>query len=264
MPSTSDKEAKSSWQRLLAWYSEEDISEAQVAYSGGKDSTLVLDSAREALDDIKAIIIDAEVYPDREVKEAIERVKTLGVPFEVKKTSKLKEQEFCSNTDKRCYHCKLQLFASMDDDKTILEGTNATEVEGHRPGLEAVEEHARAPLLETGIDEEEVRAILKWRGFKVWDKPSFACLASRFPSGRELTEEKLKRIEKIEDQIFNLDVDQLRVRDLGDTARIEVWPEDVDKIIDNRERIVEWCKEEGYSYVSLDLEGYRTGSISGS
>lgn len=262
MPSTGDKDIKSTWQKLLDWYEKEDISEAQVAYSGGKDSTLVLDSAREVLDDIEAIIIDAEVYPDREVKEAIERVKSLGVPFEVKKTNKLKDEEFCSNTEERCYHCKLQLFSSMDDDKIILEGTNATEVEGHRPGVEAVGEHARAPLLETGIGEEEVRAILKWRGFDVWDKPSFACLASRFPTGRELTEERLKRVEKIEDRIFNLDVDQLRVRDLGDTARIEVWPKDVDKIMDNRERIVKWCKEEGYSHVSLDLEGYRTGSIS--
>lgn len=223
-----------------------------------------MDSAVKSLDNVKAIIIDAEIYPDREVKEAVKTVKTFDVPFEVIESSKLGNEDFRNNGDNRCYHCKVQLFSSLNHDKTILEGTNASEVKGHRPGLKAVKKYARAPLLETGISEQDVRDILRWRRHDVWDKPSFACLASRFPSGIKLTEKKLKVVENIEEKIFNLGVEQLRVRTLGETARIEVWTEDLDKIVNNREKIIMWCKDEGFKHVSLDLQGYRTGSISGS
>jgi len=112
------------------------------------------------------------------------------------------------------------------------------------------------------MEEEEIREILKWRGREVWDRPSFACLASRFPSGTELSEEKLKKVERLEDKIFELGVRQLRIRDFDEVARIEVWLEDMSKLLENREEIIGWFKEEGYEKVFLDLEGYRTGSIS--
>ncbi|MFP4050537.1 MAG: ATP-dependent sacrificial sulfur transferase LarE [Thermoplasmata archaeon] len=253
---------KKLWNKLLDWYAEENISEAVVAFSGGKDSTLVLISAMEVLEDIKAVIVDAEVYPEKEIENAVSLAERLGVNYEVIQTCKLEDERFASNPENKCYYCKKQMFDLLEDEGKILEGTNASEVKGHRPGFEAVKEHARAPLYELGIEEEDVRGILEWIGIEVWDKPSFACLATRFPTGERLTEEKLDRVERVEDGIFSFGVKQLRVRDFGNTARIEVWPEDMMVILENREKIIKSLKDEGYENIFLDLEGYRTGSIS--
>ncbi len=253
---------KRRWKDLLDWYEENAIKSALVAYSGGKDSTLVLDSALTALDEVEAVIIDDVMYPKREIEEAKRRAEELGAEYRTVRTSKLSNQKMKENPPDRCYHCKKELFQSIEGDGTILEGTNATEAEGHRPGLKAVKKYARAPLLESGIEEEEVRDILRWRGREVWDRPSFACLASRFPAGRELTEERLKRVERVENKLFDLGIEQLRVRDFEETARIEVWPRYMKKIIKNRDKVIKWLKNEGYDRIFLDLEGYRTGSIS--
>lgn len=257
-----ERKVRERWNDLLEWYEDNDIERALVAFSGGKDSTLVLDSALKAVEEVKAFIIDDFMYPDWEIEEAISRAEDFGVKYEIIETSKLSNKDLRGNLEDRCYHCKKELFGSINEEGTVLEGTNATEAEGHRPGLKAVKEYGRAPLLETGMREEEIREILKWRGRDVWERPSFACLASRFPAGRELTEERLERVERIEDKIFDLDVRQLRVRDFGDTARIEVWPEDMKKLLENREEILRWFEEEDYDKVFLDLKGYRTGSIS--
>jgi len=257
-----ERKVKSRWNDLLEWYEDNDIERALVAFSGGKDSTLVLDSAVEAVGEVKAFIINDVMYPDWEVEEAISRAEDIGAEYEIIETSKLSNRNLRENPENRCYHCKKELFSSIDEEGTVLEGTNASEVEGHRPGLEAVKKYGRAPLLETDMKEEEIREMLKWRGREVWDRPSFACLASRFPTGTELTEERLKRVEKLEDKIFDLGVRQLRVRDFGETARIEVWPEDMDKILEEREKVLGWFEGEGYEKVFLDLQGYRTGSIS--
>ncbi len=257
-----EERVKELWDRLIDWYHEEDIGKSIVAFSGGKDSTLVLISALEALDDVKAVIVDAEVFPEKETEEAVCLAEELGVEFEVIETEKLEDERFAENPENRCYYCKKQLFDLMNDERTILEGTNSSEVKGHRPGFEAVKERARAPLYEVGIEEEEVRDILKWKEINIWNKPSFACLATRFPPGEELTKDKLYRIERIEDEIFSLGVRQLRVRDFGDTARIEVWPEDMSIILENREKIIKLLKDDGYENIFLDLEGYQTGSIS--
>lgn len=257
-----EEKIESRWQDLLSWYEENEIDRAVVAFSGGKDSTLVLDSALEALEDVKAVIIDDKIYPEWEIEEAKRRAEDLEAEFKTIETSKLSNPDLRGNPSDRCYHCKKELFESIEEPGTVLEGTNATEAEGHRPGLEAVEEYGRAPLKETGLEEDEIREILRWRGREVWDRPSFACLASRFPTERELTEERLERVERVEKKLFDLGIEQLRLRDFGDTARIEVWPEDMNKVIDNREKIVKWMKEEDYDKLFLDLEGYRTGSIS--
>lgn len=251
------------WNDLLKWYEDEDIESAVVAFSGGKDSTLLLDSAMEGVKEVKAVIVDDEIFPEREIEEAVEKAEEMGADHEIKRIDHLNDSRFTSNPEDRCYHCKKEVFEELKKEgRVILEGTNASEVKGHRPGYRAVEEYARAPLLEVGLGEEEIRALLRKRGHDVWDKPSSACLATRFPSGSRLTKEGLKRVEGIEDKILGLGVKQLRVRDLGERAKIEVWPEDMDKIVDNREKIVKWLREEGYEKILLDLEGYRTGSIS--
>lgn len=257
------EKAKRLWEDLLDWYEEEEIQNTVVAFSGGKDSTLILDSAMNAVEELKAIIFDSEIYADWETRAAVEKAEDMGVDFEVREVKKLKDENFSSNPEDRCYYCKKQLFDELIDERgVILEGTNASEIKGHRPGFEAVKEHAKTPLVEVGLEDEDVRNILKWRGHDVWDRPSFACLASRFPTGRELTEERLRKIERVEEKIFDLGIDQLRVRDFGDEARIEVWEKDMEKILKNREKVINWLKDEGYERILLDLEGYRTGSIS--
>ncbi len=253
---------ESRWKDLLSWYEENDIDKAVVAFSGGKDSTLVLDSALEAVEDVKAVIIDDKMYPRWEIEEAKKRAEDLGAEYEMIKTSKLSNPDLKANPSDRCYYCKKELFESIEEPGTVLEGTNATEAQGHRPGLEAVEEYGRAPLKDTGLEEKEIREILRWRGREVWDRPSFACLASRFPAGRELSGKRLEKVERVERKLFDLGLSQLRLRDFGDTARIEVWPEDMDKVIENRDKIIEWLRKEDYDKIFLDLEGYRTGSIS--
>ena len=257
-----EKRIKELWDKLIDWYDQNHIEKAIVAFSGGKDSTLILLSAQEALDDVEAVIVDAEIYPERDTEYAVDLAEKIGIDYRVIETCKLKDRKFASNPENKCYYCKSDLFELLDDGRTILEGTNASEVRGHRPGFEAVKEYARAPLYEIGIEEKDVRDILRWKGIDVWDKPSFACLATRFPAGERLTEEKLERIERVENEIFSYGVKQLRVRDFGKTARIEVWPEDMNKILENREKIIKRLKDEGYENIFLDLEGYRTGSIS--
>lgn len=262
MVNLNESVARKLWNKLLGWYWKEGIQKAIVSYSGGKDSTLVLDSALEVVKDVKAVIVDAEVYPKREVREAVKRAEQLGAKWEVVRDSKLEDENFAKNGQNRCYYCKKKLLLLLENDATILEGTNASEVRGHRPGLRAVKEHAKSPLLEVGLGDKEVRGLLRWRGREVWNRPSFACLASRFPTGRRLTEGRLSRVERVEDRLFELGIKQLRVRDFGKMARIEVWPEDMSIIIENRAQVLKWLKEEGYKRILLDLEGYRTGSIS--
>ena len=256
------RDVENLWDKLLSWYEENDIREGVVSFSGGKDSTLVLDSAMEAMDDVKAVIFDSEFMAEADLSFAVKKVKDMDVEFDVIEVNVLDEDRIVENPEDRCYFCKMKMFEELKDEENILEGTNRSEVSGHRPGYQAVKEIARSPLLETGIGEEEVRMILKWRGHDNWNRASGSCLATRVPTGETIDQERLKRIERVEKRLSKFGYKQLRVRDHNKKAVIEVLPDEIDKLVKNREKIIERLKDEGYEKIYVDLMGYKTGPIS--
>lgn len=242
-----------------------------VAYSGGVDSTLLLKVAHDVLGD-RAVAVTAcsETYPGREIEEAARIAKELGVRHISITTCELEDGEFVANPPERCYFCKKELFSKLRglaDDfglKHVADGSNADDVKDFRPGMRAAAEFGvRSPLREAGLAKQEVRNLSRKLGLSTWDKPSFACLSSRFPYGTEITRENLTRIDRAENFLKGLGVRQLRVRHHGNLARIELEPSDMRLALDpaNVSRIVEEFKAIGYTYVTLDLEGYRSGSM---
>jgi uncharacterized protein len=244
---------------------------AAVAFSGGVDSTLLLAAAKEALGDrVIAVIGRSPTFPAREYSAALDLVKQLKVRFKVVDTDEISNPEFIANPPHRCYVCKNTLFnavketAAQNGIEYVIEGTNGDDVGDYRPGMIAAEElGVRAPLLDLGFSKGEIRALSREMGLPTWNKPSFACLSSRIPYGEAITRDKLKRIERAEDAVGKLGIRQLRVRDHGNMARIEVSPEDIPRLAEPEFRglLVELVKESGYKYVCLDLEGYRTGAM---
>ncbi len=244
---------------------------ACLAYSGGADSTFLACVAGEVLGEkFLAVTAASETYPERERREAEELAKKHGFRHVVVSTSELGIPGFKDNPPDRCYYCKRELFerlrkiAGREGLETLLDGQNADDVSDYRPGARAAEElGVLSPLKEVGLTKAEIRILSKERGLATWSKPAFACLASRFPYGQEISAEKLNRVGAAEEFLRSLGLGQLRVRDdQGTTARIEVPPEDIGELLgERREEIVTRFKELGYKYVSLDLEGYRTGSM---
>ncbi len=244
---------------------------ACLAYSGGVDSTFLACVAGEVLgENFLAVTAASETYPERERREAEEFAKKCGFRHMVVPTSELGIPGFSDNPPDRCYYCKKELFetlrkiAEREGIETLLDGQNADDVSDYRPGARAAEElGVISPLKDVGLTKAEIRALSRERGLATWSKPAFACLASRFPYGQEINAEKLTRVGAAEEFLRSLGLGQLRVRDdQGVTARIEVPPEDIEKLLgERREEIVKRFKELGYKYVSLDLEGYRTGSM---
>lgn len=240
-----------------------------IAYSGGVDSTLLAKVALDELGD-RALAVTAisETYPKQEVSKAEELAKMLGIRHEVIVSEELNLPEFSSNPTNRCYYCKQELFSklkSVAKEKGlnyVIEGSNFDDLNDYRPGMQAIKELGiRSPLLEARLTKDEIRQISKELHLPTWNKPSFACLASRFPYGTEITREKLRVIDEAETFIRELGVNQLRVRHHGKIARIEVSEEDMITILNNRKSIVEKLKSLGYNFVTMDLQGYRTGSM---
>lgn len=245
---------------------------AVVAYSGGVDSTLLLRIAREVLGDkVVAVVASSETYPESEIKAALRLARRMGVRVRQIKTEELTNPAFSTNPPDRCYYCKQELFSALKEVAAeeglsyVLDGANWDDRRDFRPGAKAARElGVRSPLQEVGLSKEEVRLLSRWLGLETWDKPSLACLASRFPYSVAINPENLKRVGQAELWLRKAGFRQVRVRHHGDEiARIEVMPEEIPLFFDprKRKRLVRRLKSLGYTYITLDLEGYRSGSM---
>lgn len=247
-----------------------DLGKVAIAFSGGTDSSLLVKVAMETLgaENVLAVTVRSPLIPNRELDESVEFCKAQGVEHIVIDANVLDIEEVRSNAPNRCYACKYTIFkglilvAKRKGIVNICEGSNADDVNDYRPGFKAVVElGVKSPLLELGITKNDVRQMLKDYGLSVWNKPSFACLASRFAYGEIIDDVKLKMVENAEQYLFDLGYNQFRVRIHGDLARVEVNHSDFDRIINDSDRINSRLKTLGFNYVSLDLQGYRTGSM---
>ena len=259
----------SKWERLKSLL--EEMQSAVLAFSGGVDSSLLLRAASEVLGShLIAVTAVSETYPPLELVSAQEFARSLGVQHRIIHTDELDLDEFARNSPERCYFCKRELFvklrqiADSEGIKFILDGSNTDDLKDRRPGRRAAQEFSvRSPLMEAGLSKQEIRELARSHGLSVWDKPSLACLSSRIPYGTRITTKILQTIQTAEDQLRVLGFRQVRVRHHGDTARIEINPEDFKRLLseDVARRITREFKQLGFTYVCLDLEGYRTGSM---
>jgi uncharacterized protein len=243
---------------------------AVVAFSGGVDSTFLARAAREALGE-RALLVtaDSETYPAAELAEARRLAALVGLPHEVVQTRELDNPAYARNAPDRCFHCKEELFsrlaaiAAAHGDRPVVYGAIMDDLGDHRPGMEAARRRGvRAPLIEAGLWKVEVRALSRALGLPTWDKPSFACLSSRFQYGDPITAEKLRRVDAAEAAVRALGFRQFRVRDHDRLARLELAGEEMPALwLEGRhEAIVRALRAAGYTYVTVDLAGFRTGS----
>lgn len=240
-----------------------------VAYSGGVDSTFLIKVAHDVLgDNCLAITAISPSFPHRERDEAAEFLEKEGIKHITFHSNELSLEGYVSNPVDRCYHCKKYLFSNMVQlakdygFPTLVEGSNMDDIGDYRPGMRAIRElNVLSPLQICDLSKAEIREYSKELQLPTWDKSSFACLATRFVYGNRITKEGLERVEKAENVLKDLGLTQYRVRVHGNLARIEVKPEDFIVILNNNEMIDTKFKEFGFDYVSLDLKGYRTGSM---
>jgi pyridinium-3,5-biscarboxylic acid mononucleotide sulfurtransferase len=241
-----------------------------VAFSGGVDSTFLLAVANEVLAErCLAVIGSSETMPTSDYNMALNLVKDFGANYLVIKTEELENVEFAANPKNRCFHCKNELFSKLLNVvqkrgfNWVADGSNADDLKDYRPGMQAARKlGVRSPLQEAGLSKEEIRQLSKNMGLPTWDKPSSPCLSSRFPYGEEITIEKLQRVEKAETFLKELGFKNLRVRHHQNIARLEIPKEDFPKILElDTEVIVERFRDFGFTYVTLDLQGFRSGSL---
>jgi len=265
-----DQTIKAKYERLKEIF--QSMGRVLVAYSGGVDSTLLLKVAKDTLGEGNVIAVTAlsPLYPDRELAGAKRLTQEMGVRHLLIESNELEIEGFSKNPPNRCYYCKKELFgelrnlAQKEEVPFIVEGSTLDDEKDHRPGRLAVQELGiRSPLKEAMFTKEEVRKLSNALGLTTWDKPSFACLASRFPYGEEITIEELKKVDEAENFLFGLGFRQVRVRHHGNLARIEIYPEEIERLMDKslREKVVNHLKKIGYHYVTVDLQGFRSGSM---
>jgi uncharacterized protein len=242
-----------------------------IAFSGGVDSTFLLKVASDVLkDNVIAVTARSSTYPEREYKAAVNFIETLGTKHIVIISEELDIEGFSKNPVNRCYYCKKELFSKIreiakeNNINYIADGSNIDDLGDYRPGLKAINElNVVSPLKEAGMTKEDIRALSKEMGLPTWDKPPFACLSSRFPYGQEITKEKLEIVDKAEQYLLDLGFKQVRVRYHDEIARIEVSSDERKKFFDEdlMDKVYKEFKEIGFNYVTLDLKGYRTGSM---
>lgn len=240
-----------------------------VAFSGGVDSTLLLKTARDVLGDkVLAVTATSEIYPPEESQEALDTARSLDVPHILLQTAGLKSSAFANNPPDRCYHCKKELYtelfriAAARGIEYVIDGVNADDGYDYRPGIRAgAEAGVQSPLQIAGLTKQEIYALSLELNLPTAGKPANPCLASRFPYGTEITTAGLEMVNKSENFLKRLGFSPLRVRHHGNLARIEVSPKQLAAVLANGEKISSAIKEIGYTYVTLDLIGYRTGSM---
>ena len=241
-----------------------------VAFSGGVDSTLLLRAAADALGPVRviAVTVRSEAVAQREAEAAAEYCAALGIRHLEAEFRMLDVPGIRDNPPERCYLCKRALFsqvlqlAAAQSFSTVVEGSNLDDDGDYRPGRKALAELGiLSPLRDAGLDKAQIRAISKRLELPVWDKPALACLATRIAYGERLTEEKLRAVERAEAFLLERGFRQVRVRVHGRLARIEVAPEAIDRLTEQREETADYFRALGFSHICLDLEGYRTGSM---
>lgn len=240
-----------------------------VAFSGGVDSALLLAVAHEVLgDDAFALTADSVFFPARETEAARAFCADRGIRQQIVTVDALSVEGVAANPSDRCYWCKQAMMgtlleAARAEGAVLVEGSNATDAGSYRPGARALAElGVRSPLAEAGLSKADIRALSYEMGLPTWNKPSFACLATRFPYGETLTEEGLARVAAAEAFLLDAGFSQVRVRAHGDVARLEVAPNELPRLLDAslRQAVYDAFRELGFSYVAADLLGYRTGS----
>lgn len=241
-----------------------------VAFSGGVDSTFLARAADEALGE-RALLVtaDSETYPASELAAAKELAQTLGMRHLVVETRELENPDYAKNPTNRCFFCKEELFTTLapiaerEGYRHLVYGANMDDLGDHRPGMESARQrHVRAPLIEAGLGKAEIRELSQALGLSTWDKPSFACLSSRFQYGDRITAEKLRQVDAAEEFVRSLGFRQFRVRHHDRLARLEIPIEDLPKLWEDgrREAILKRFRELGYLYVTIDLAGFQSGS----
>ncbi len=246
-----------------------DLDSLLVAYSGGVDSTLLAVAAQAVLGDRSlAVVAVSDISPEREIRHARTLANDLGLSLIEVETNELVDPAFRENPPDRCYYCKSELFAllmrvaDVRGLSHVADGANADDLLDHRPGHRAaVEFGVLSPLQEAGLTKADIRALARSLGLPNWDKPSNACLASRFPYGEPITDERLAMVESAEAAVHDLGLRQFRVRAHGRVGRLEVGAEEMERAWAMREPISAAIRDAGFAYVAQDLDGYRSGSL---
>lgn len=249
----------------------QDMEQALIAYSGGIDSTLVAKIAYDVLGDraVAVTAVSPSLLPE-ELEDAKIQAATIGIAHKIVQTHEMDNPNYTSNPVNRCYFCKSELHDTLKPLALqlgypyVIDGVNADDLHDYRPGIQAAKERgARSPLAEIGVTKAEVRQLAQQLGLPWWNKPAQPCLSSRFPYGEEITVAKLQRVGRAEIYLRNLGWENLRVRSQGDTARIELLPADIKNFVltTDLQAVVSKLQELGFMYVTLDLEGYRSGKL---